>query len=173
MKCVAEFTLTATLGAFSGGRESFLIYLEVLDDTSCGRHFHFHTRMAHWRQGRKRATSRQKSSCWNVDETRDRLHGQPHALCRIFLEAFIGARVRCTHGEAPQQPCRWFSVARMRRRMSGVAGDVPCEPPPFCFTPWHLLRCENRSHWPSSVTREPPVLLSAALQSREEGLRVR
>ncbi|RNE95655.1 hypothetical protein TcG_13305, partial [Trypanosoma cruzi] len=41
MTCVAEFTLTATLDAFSRGSESFLIYLEVLDDASCGRHFHF------------------------------------------------------------------------------------------------------------------------------------
>ncbi|KAF8278003.1 hypothetical protein TcBrA4_0116460 [Trypanosoma cruzi] len=48
--CVAEFTLTATLGAFSRGRESFLIYLEVLDDASCGRHFHF---IRGWRTGDK------------------------------------------------------------------------------------------------------------------------
>ncbi|RNC32876.1 hypothetical protein TcCL_Unassigned04479 [Trypanosoma cruzi] len=130
--------------------------------------------MAHWRQGRKRATPRQRS-CWNVDETRDCLHGQLLALCRMFLEALIGARVRCTHGQAPQQPYRWISVARMRRRTSGVAGDVPCGPSHrlFCFTSWHFLRCENRSHWPSSVAREPPVLLSAALQSREEGWKVR
>ncbi|RNF03272.1 hypothetical protein TcG_11441 [Trypanosoma cruzi] len=85
--------------------------------------------MTHGRQGRKRATPRQRSGCWNVDETRDCLHGQPHALCRMFLEAFIGARVRCTHGQATKQPSHWFSVARMRRRTSGVAGDVYCEPP--------------------------------------------
>ncbi|RNC48462.1 hypothetical protein TcCL_NonESM01694 [Trypanosoma cruzi] len=87
--------------------------------------------MAHGRQGRKRATSRQRSGCWNVDETRDCLHGQLYALGRMFLEAFIGPIVRCTHGQAPRQQCRWFSVARMRRRMPGVAGDVLCEPLPF------------------------------------------
>ncbi|RNE97737.1 hypothetical protein TcG_12500 [Trypanosoma cruzi] len=132
--------------------------------------------MAHGRQGRKRATPRQKSGCWNVDETRDFLQGQLHALCRMFLEAFIDLSVRCTHGQAPQQPCRWFTVARRRRRMSGMAADVPCElfsHRLFCFTPWHFLRCEHRSHWPSSVTREPPVFLSAALKSREEGWKVR
>ncbi|RNC47965.1 hypothetical protein TcCL_NonESM02064 [Trypanosoma cruzi] len=131
--------------------------------------------MAHWRQGRKRATPRQRSGCWNVDETRDCLHGQLHFLCRMFLEAFIGARVRCTHGQAPQQQCRWIPVARMRRRTSGVAGDAPCGPSHrlLCFTPWHFLRCGHRSHWPSSVTREPPVFLSVALQSREEGWKVR
>ncbi|RNC56126.1 hypothetical protein TcCL_ESM06321 [Trypanosoma cruzi] len=127
--------------------------------------------MANGRQGRKRATPRQRSGCWNVDETRDCLHGQLLALCRMFLEAFIGASVRRRHRQAPQQQCRWFSVVRMRRRKSGVAGDVPCEPSfLFCFTPWHFLRCENRFYWPSSVTREPPVFVSIALQSREEGL---
>ncbi|RNC36136.1 hypothetical protein TcCL_Unassigned00916 [Trypanosoma cruzi] len=50
MACVAEFTLTATLGAFSRGRESFLIYLVVLDDTRRGRHFHF---IRGWRTGDK------------------------------------------------------------------------------------------------------------------------
>ncbi|RNC44513.1 hypothetical protein TcCL_NonESM05776 [Trypanosoma cruzi] len=50
MACVSEFTLTTTLGAFSRGRESFIIYLEVLDDTSCGRHFHF---IRGWRTGDK------------------------------------------------------------------------------------------------------------------------
>ncbi|RNF02152.1 hypothetical protein TcG_11289 [Trypanosoma cruzi] len=132
--------------------------------------------MAHGRQGRKRATPRQKSGCWNVDETRDCLHGQLHALGRMFIEALIGRSVRCTHGQAPQQPCRWFPVARMRRRTSGVTGDVLCElfsHRLFCFTSLYFLRCENRSHWPSSVTREPPVFLFIALKSREEGLRVR
>ncbi|RNC51898.1 hypothetical protein TcCL_ESM10937 [Trypanosoma cruzi] len=131
--------------------------------------------MAHGRQGRKRATPRQRSGCWNVDEIRDCLHGQLLALCRMFLETFIGARVRCTHGQAPQQPSHYFSVARMGRRTSGVAGDVPCEPSHlfFFFTFLHFLRCENRSYWPSSVTREPPVFLSIALKSREEGLRLR
>ncbi|RNC35510.1 hypothetical protein TcCL_Unassigned01597 [Trypanosoma cruzi] len=55
MTCVAEFTLTATLGAFSRGRESFLIYLEVLDDASCGRHFHF---IRGWRTGDKEEKER-------------------------------------------------------------------------------------------------------------------
>ncbi|RNC60680.1 hypothetical protein TcCL_ESM01669 [Trypanosoma cruzi] len=87
--------------------------------------------MAHGRQGRKRATPRQRSGCWNVDETWDCLHGQLLALCRMFFEAFIGARVRCVHGQAPQQQCRWFSIARIRRRTSGVAADTLCEPPPF------------------------------------------
>ncbi|RNF09550.1 hypothetical protein TcG_09552 [Trypanosoma cruzi] len=132
--------------------------------------------MAHGRQGRKRATPRQRSGCWSVDETQDCLHGQLHFLGRMFLEAFIGARVRCTHGQATRQQCHWFSVARRRRRMSGVAADVLCElfsHRLFCFTPWHFLRCENRSHWPSSVTREPPVFLFIALKSREEGWKVR
>ncbi|RNE95630.1 hypothetical protein TcG_13318 [Trypanosoma cruzi] len=114
-----------------------------------------------------------KGGCWNVDETRDCLHGQLHALGRMFLGAFIGARVRCTHGQAPQQPCRWFTVARMRRRTSGVAGDVLCELFSLLrFTPWHFLRCGHRSHWPPSVTREPPAFLSIALNSREEGWKV-
>ncbi|RNF00477.1 hypothetical protein TcG_12147 [Trypanosoma cruzi] len=87
--------------------------------------------MAHGRQGRKRATPRQRSGCWNVDETRDCLHGKLYALCRMFLEAFIGPRVRCTHGQATRQQCHWFCIARMRRRTSGVAGDTLCEPPSF------------------------------------------
>ncbi|RNF06572.1 hypothetical protein TcG_10504 [Trypanosoma cruzi] len=97
MACVAEFTLTATLGAFSRGSESFPIYLEVLYDASCGRHFHF---IRGWHTGDKEEKERrlaQKSGCWNVDETQDCLHGQLHALDRMFLEPFIGARVRCTH----------------------------------------------------------------------------
>ncbi|RNC54981.1 hypothetical protein TcCL_ESM07542 [Trypanosoma cruzi] len=92
--------------------------------------------MAHGGQG-KRATPRQKSGCWNVGRTRDCLHGQLLALCRKFLEAFIGAGVRCTHGQAPQQPSHYFSVAQMRRRTSGVAGDVLCEPSP-AFSASHL-----------------------------------
>ncbi|RNC35850.1 hypothetical protein TcCL_Unassigned01248 [Trypanosoma cruzi] len=97
-----------------------------------------HTSMAHRRQGRRRATPRQRGGCWNVGETRDCLHGQLLALCRMFLEAFIGLRLRCTHGQAPQQPCYYFSVARMARHTSVVAGDVPCEPSfLFCFTTWH------------------------------------
>ncbi|RNF09010.1 hypothetical protein TcG_09833 [Trypanosoma cruzi] len=39
MRCLVH--VDYNLGAFSGGRESFLIYLEVIDDASCGRHFHF------------------------------------------------------------------------------------------------------------------------------------
>ncbi|RNF10375.1 hypothetical protein TcG_09673 [Trypanosoma cruzi] len=91
--------------------------------------------MAHGRKGRKRATSRQKSGCWNFDETRDCLHGQLLALGRMFIEAFIGPRVRCTRGKAPQQASRYFSIARMRRHTSGVAGDTLCEPllPPPLF----------------------------------------
>ncbi|RNC38395.1 hypothetical protein TcCL_NonESM12358 [Trypanosoma cruzi] len=53
--------------------------------------------MAHGRKGRKRATPCPKSGRGNVDETRDCLHGQLLALCRMFLEAFIGARVRHRH----------------------------------------------------------------------------
>ncbi|RNC40885.1 hypothetical protein TcCL_NonESM09581 [Trypanosoma cruzi] len=111
--------------------------------------------MAHGRQGRKRATPRQRSGRWNVDETRDCLHGQLRFLGRMFLEAFIGPRVRCTHGQTPRQQCHWFSVARMRLRTPGVAGDVLCEPPPFSvshlgiFCMWSPLQlavfCETRA----------------------------
>ncbi|RNE98682.1 hypothetical protein TcG_12200 [Trypanosoma cruzi] len=171
MACVAEFMLTATLDAFSRGRESFLIYLEVLDDASCGRHFHF---IRGWRTGDKERERRLAKRAAAGTLTRLGIVCMCVCLCGMFLEAFIGARVRCTHGKAPQQPCHCFLVARMRRRTSGVAGDVPLRaiPPPLFHTS-AFFSCGHRSHWPPSVTREPPVLLSAALQSREEGLRVR
>ncbi|RNC55246.1 hypothetical protein TcCL_ESM07296 [Trypanosoma cruzi] len=103
-----------------------------------------HTRMAHGGQG-KRATPRQRSGRWNVGRARDCLHCKLYALGRMFLEELIDPSVRCTHGQAPQQPCHYFSVAQMRRRTSGVAGDVPCEhfSRLFCFTSWHFLHVDT------------------------------
>ncbi|KAF8287104.1 hypothetical protein TcBrA4_0011220 [Trypanosoma cruzi] len=108
MACVAEFTLTATLGAFSRGRESFLIYLEVLDDASCGRHFHF---IRGWRTGDK--------------EERER---------RLAKRAAAGTLTRlgivCTASCLPSAGCSLGrSLARSEvHSRTGTATTVPLDP---------------------------------------------